>query len=160
MAQMKNSSSSIYCGYAIQHPIRSFRAGHRVERYRCPRCGEATVTFWQKQLAGAAAGVRCSACGARLAVPAGRAILVAAVAIIVPMLAAISIYAAGFRHAGPVGDEIWRIYGILLIGLLLGGILAIWARHRFVSLTCIDGLPAADPGALAARLSQSSSSSR
>ena len=126
-----------------------------MERYRCPRCGEATVAFWQKQFAGAAAGIRCSACGARLAVPAARALLVAAVAIVVPMLAAISIYAAWFRHAGPVGGEIWRIYGVLLIGLLLGGILAIWARHRFVSLTCKDGQSVANPDPAPGAISES-----
>lgn len=109
-----------------------------VERYRCPRCGEATVTFWQKQIAGAAPRIRCSACGARLAVPFGRGVLVAALAIVAPMLAAILLYAAWFEYVSPAEHVIWRIYAALLGGLLLGGILAVWARHRFVPLICMD----------------------
>jgi len=118
-----------------------------VERYRCPRCGDATVTFWQKQFGGAALRAGCSACGARLAVPLGRAMLVATLAIFVPMLAAILVYAAWYRYAAPMEQAIWRIYAALLVGLLLGGILAIWIRHRFVPIICIDepSAAAADP---------------
>lgn len=118
-----------------------------MERYRCPRCGEATVGFWQKQFAGAALRIGCSACGARLAVPLGRAILVAALSILVPMLAAILIYAAWFQYTAQAEHQIWRIYAALLIGVLLGGILAIWARHRFVPLIRVDeqSVAGADP---------------
>ena len=114
-----------------------------MERYRCPRCGEATVTFWQKQFGGAALRVGCSACGARLAVPAVRSILVATAAIFVPMVAAILIYAAWFEYAAPTAHEIWRIYAVLLVGVLIGGVLAVWARHRFVPLICVDDQPVA-----------------
>jgi len=117
-----------------------------VERYRCPRCGEGTIGFWQKQFAGAALRAGCSACGARLAVPAGRSILVAAVAVVVPMLAAILVYAAWLQYAAPTGREIWRIYAALLVGLLFGGGLAVWARHRFVPLIFLDDKAVAGEG--------------
>lgn len=112
-----------------------------MERYRCPRCGEASVDFWQKQFAGAVPRISCGTCGAQLGVPAARSILVALLAIFVPTFGAVLIYAAWSKYALATELEIWRIYAALVVGLLLGGILAVWARHRFVPLICVDPQP-------------------
>lgn len=110
--------------------------GTLVQRYRCPRCGERTIGFWQKQFAGADPRTSCSHCGARLAVPPGRSALAATVATFVSVLGAVMIYAAWVRITPQTPHEIWEIYGVLLTGFLVGGIAAAWARHRFVPLVC------------------------
>lgn len=109
-----------------------------MERYRCPRCGERTIGFWQKQFAGAEPHTSCSGCGARLAVPLGRSSLAAAVATVVPALGAVLIYAAWVRFTPQTPHGIWEVYGVLLAGFLAGGVAALWARHRFVPLICKD----------------------
>lgn len=109
-----------------------------MERYRCPRCGEKAIGFWQKQFAGADGRTSCSHCGARLAVPLGRSSLAAAVATVVPALGGVLIYAAWIRYTPQAPHGIWEIYGVLLAGFLVGGIAAVWARHRFVPLVCKD----------------------
>lgn len=114
-----------------------------MERYCCPRCGERTVGFWQKQIAGSTPRITCSACGAQLAVPLWRSSLVAALAIFVPTLGAPLIYGAWSKYVRATEAEIWVTYAVLLVGLLLGGLLAVWARHRFVPLMCTDAQPAA-----------------
>jgi DNA-directed RNA polymerase subunit RPC12/RpoP len=112
--------------------------GTLVQRYPCPRCGERTIGFWQKQLAGADARVRCSHCGARLAVPLARSSLAAAAATLATVLVAVLIYAAWVRFTPQTQHGIWQIYGVLLAGVLIGGAVAVWARHRFVPLVCKD----------------------
>jgi transcription elongation factor Elf1 len=109
-----------------------------VQRYPCPRCGERTIGFWQKQFAGAEPRLSCSHCGAKLAIPLARSSLAAAAATIVPALAAVAIYAAWVRSTPEAPHAIWEIYGVLMAGLLVGGALAVWARHRFVPLVCKD----------------------
>jgi ribosomal protein S27E len=109
-----------------------------VERYRCPRCGERTIGFWQKQFAGADAHVSCGGCGAKLAVPLARSSLAAAAATFATTSLAVLIYAAWVRSTPQSPHGIWEIYGVLLAGVLLGGAAAVWARHRFVPLVCKD----------------------
>ena len=107
-------------------------------RYLCPRCGERTIGFWQKQFAGTDLRMSCSRCGAKLAVPLGRSSLAAVVATIVPALGAVLIYAAWVQFGPQRPHGIWEIYAFLLAGLLIGGAAAVWARHRFVPLICKD----------------------
>jgi len=85
----------------------------------------------------------CSACGAQLSVPLWRSFLVATLATLAPTLGAVLVYAAWLKYARSTEAEIWTIYAVLLIGLLLGGLAAVWARHRFVPLMSKDARPAA-----------------
>ena len=113
-------------------------SGTLEQRYRCPHCGERTIGFWQKQFAGAEPRLSCNHCGAKLAVPLARSSLAAAVATLVPVLGAVLIYAAWVRFTPQTPHGIWEIYAVLLTGFLVGGMVAVWARHRFVPLVCKD----------------------
>jgi len=109
-----------------------------VQRYSCPRCGEKTISFWQKQFAGASSRMSCGGCGAQLAIPSGRSFLAAAAATLSPALGAVVAYAAWVQFSPQTLHEIWEIYATLLAGLSVGGVVAVWARHRFVPLICKD----------------------
>ena len=73
-----------------------------------------------------------------MAVPPGRSFLAAAAATLLPALAALLMYAAWVQFTPQAPHEIWEIYEVLLAGLSVGGVVAIWARHRFVPLICKD----------------------
>jgi predicted anti-sigma-YlaC factor YlaD len=109
-----------------------------VQPYRCPRCGEKTIGFWQKQFAGVDARVSCSHCAAKVAVPLARSVLAAAVATLASASLAVLIYAWWVRSTPQIPHGIWEIYGALLAGVAVGGVAALWVRHRFVPLVCED----------------------
>src|SRR3989344_2917403 len=47
---------------------------HPMQKYNCPKCGQASFSFWQKQFLGPLGSIPCGACGASVSVPWGKSI--------------------------------------------------------------------------------------
>ena len=110
-----------------------------MENYRCPGCGERTVSFWQKQLVGVPARTSCSNCGVRLAAPLLKSVLIRSAGMFFPLCGVLFAYL--FIPPAISGRFLYSdagLYASVAIGFLLGCAVVVWATHRFVPLVRKD----------------------
>src|SRR5215467_9892290 len=98
-----------------------------MQNYRCPKCGERTISFWRKQFASAFTRIPCSNCGARLAIPWVRAAFIWMAAMCIPLYGAIVTYLAiPFVIPNARYSEL-GLYASFSLGFVLGSIAVIWS---------------------------------
>lgn len=107
--------------------------------YGCPRCGNKTIGFWQKQLAGIPSVVTCAQCGARLSAPLVSTVLIRSAALFFPcMMVFFGYLFVPFSISGRFPESEVGLYLAFAVGAALGCALAIWVTHRFVPLVPKD----------------------
>jgi len=105
---------------------------HPMQKYNCPKCGQASFSFWQKQFLGPLGSIPCGACGASVSVPWGKSIALNAVFIPIASLGGL---VAAFSFAK---YSIGAAFFVFIIWVLAFFVLVGWIQHRFVPLIVKD----------------------
>ena len=105
---------------------------HPMQKYNCPKCGQASFSFWQKQFLGPLGSIPCGACGASVSVPWGKSIALNAVFIPIASLGGL---VAAFSFAK---YSIGAAFFVFIIWVLAFFVLVGWIQHRFIPLIVKD----------------------
>ncbi len=101
-------------------------------RYRCPKCGEVSFSFWRKQFLGPMRKISCARCGAKVTVPWMMSTLVIVFAAVTPTFGLVAGLVASGRYGAVAGFVVFLLCALPVVAV--GG----WLYHRFVPLITRD----------------------